>query len=325
MQSNLSPSTSLAAGLGSGGPDDRPLDLSGVRTRRFSEQAIHAVLFFCGAISILTTVGIVVILLTQALSFFARIPVGDFLFKSHWTPGVSRTPDYGVLGLVAGTVITAVIAMAVAIPLGLASAIYLSEYARPRVRSILKPAIELLAGVPTIVYGYFALTFITPELVRRLFPGAAPQNGLTAGLAVGILIIPLVASLSEDAMRAVPRALREGGYALGATKLEVALKIVFPAAFSGVVAASILAVSVAIGETMIVTLAGGSKPTASGDPLGQMQTMTAAIVGIFVGDEPRGTTTYYSLFAIGLLLFMLTLALNIVSQWIAGRFREVYE
>lgn len=324
MQSRLGPTTALASSAAAGGPD-QPLDLSGIRTRRLSERLIHGVLFLCGAVSILTTVGIVVILLTEAITFFTRIPISEFLFGTRWTPAVSRTPVYGVLGLVGGTLIIAGIAMAVAIPLGLASAIYLSEYAPSRVRSFLKPAIEFLAGIPTIVYGYFALTFITPELTRRLFPEVAPQNGLTAGFAVGILIIPLVASLSEDAMRAVPRALREGGYALGATKLEVALKVVFPAAFSGIVAASILAISVAIGETMIVTLAAGSKATSTANPLDQMQTMTGAIVGIFAGDEPRGTTTYYSLFAIGLLLFVLTLVLNVISQLIAARFREAYE
>lgn len=326
MESNISPVTGMGAPVSSaaGGTGLTALDLSGQRSRRTSERVIGAILFLAGAVSILTTVGIVVILITEAIRFFLEVPVGDFLFGTRWTATFNR-PEYGVLPLVAGTLIIAGIAIAVALPLGLASAVYLSEYARPRVREILKPALELLAGVPTIVYGYFALTFITPAVLKRMLPEIGTLNGLAAGIAVGILIVPLVASLSEDAMRAVPRSLREGGYALGATKLEVAGRIVLPAAFSGIVAATILAISVAVGETMIVSLASGARPTSDGNPLDGMQTMTGYIVQVFSGDVSRGTTAYVSLFAVGLLLFVMTLLLNVISQAVANRFREVYE
>lgn len=324
MQSNVSPTTSLAGVVAPGGGGEGPIDFSGVRTRRFSEQLIHAVLFVCGAISIITTVGVVVVLFSQAIAFFREVPITSFLFGTRWT-ALFNNPSFGVLPLVAGTVIIAGIAMLVAIPLGLASAAYLSEYASPKARDVLKPALEFLAGVPTIVYGYFALTFITPSLLRPVLPGIGAFNALSAGIAVGILTVPLIASLSEDAMRAVPRSLREGGYALGATKFEVASKIVFPAAISGIVAASILGLSVAIGETMIVSLASGAKPTDNGNPLEPMQTMTGYIVQVFTGDVSAGSTRYVSLFAVGLLLFVMTLTLNIVSQLVAARFREAYE
>ena len=218
-----------------------------------------------------------------------------------------------------------VVAMAVAIPLGLMSAIYLSEYAATRVRDVLKPALEILAGIPTIVYGFFAVTFIRPELLKPIFPGIGPFSALAAGIAVGFMTIPLVASLSEDAMRAVPRALREGGYALGATKLEVSWQVVVPAAISGIIASFILAMSRAVGETMIVALAAGSKPQLTANPLEPMQTMTGFIVQAFSGDMVVGSTPYLSLFAVGLLLFFITLALNLLSHAIVARFREEYE
>ena len=205
------------------------------------------------------------------------------------------------------------------------SAIYLSEYAASRVRDILKPSLELLAGIPTIVYGFFAVTFIRPDLLKLIFPGIGPFSALAAGIAVGIMTIPLVASLSEDAMRAVPRSLREGGYALGATKLEVSWQIVVPAAVSGIIASFILAMSRAVGETMIVALAAGSKPQLTANPLEPMQTMTGFIVQAFSGDMVVGTAPYLSLFAVGLLLFFITLALNMVSHWVVGKFREAYE
>lgn len=325
MESNISPTSALGSQVVGEVGGRQPLDLSGMRTRRASERVIGVVLFLCGAVSIATSVGIVLVLITQAVAFFIEIPVWSFLFGGRWAPLSRGEAAFGVLPLVAGTLIIAGIAIAVALPLGLAAAIFLSEYATPRVRDVLKPALEFLAGVPTIVYGYFALTFLTPNVLQPLIPGTLPFNGLSAGIAVGILIIPLVASLSEDAMRSVPRSLREGGYALGATKLEVSWQVVFPAAFSGVVAAVILAISVAIGETMIVSLASGAKPTESGNPLEPMQTMTGYIVQIFSGEPSRGEAAYKALFAIGLLLFLITLTLNVISQWIAGRFREVYE
>ena len=299
-------------------------DLSGAASRRSSERLVGAVLWLCGALSLLTTVGIIVILIQQALVFFAQVPVTDFLFGTTWT-ALFNTPQYGVLPLVAGTLMITVIAMAVSVPLGLMSAIYLSEYAAPRVRDILKPSLELLAGIPTIVYGFFAVTFIRPDLLKLIFPGIGPFSALAAGIAVGIMTIPLVASLSEDAMRAVPRSLREGGYALGATKLEVSWQIVVPAALSGIIASFILAMSRAVGETMIVALAAGSKPQLTANPLEPMQTMTGFIVQAFSGDMVVGTAPYLSLFAVGLLLFFITLALNMVSHRVVAKFREVYE
>ena len=307
-----------------GGAVPAAIDLSGARSRDLQEHVVGTLLLACGAISLLTTVGIVAVLLQQAAVFFSQVPIADFLFGTSWT-ALFPDPDYGVLPLVGGTLMITLIAMLVAIPLGLMSAIYLSEYSSRRVRDILKPSLELLAGIPTIVYGFFAVTFIRPEVLVRIFPGIGPFSALAAGIAVGILTIPLVASLSEDAMRAVPRSLREGGYALGATKLEVSWQIVVPAAVSGIIASFILAMSRAIGETMIVALAAGSKAQLSGNPLDPMQTMTGFIVQAFSGDMVVGTPPYLSLFAVGLLLFFITFALNLVSQCVVGKFREAYE
>ena len=302
----------------------RPLNLSGTRSRGVQETIVGAVLWTCGALSLLTTVGIVFVLIQQALVFFQQVRVLDFLFGTSWT-ALFKTPQYGVLPLVAGTLMITVIAMLVSVPLGLMSAIYLSEYAAPGIRNVLKPSLELLAGIPTIVYGFFAVTFIRPDILKLIFPGIGPFSALSAGIAVGVMTIPLVASLSEDAMRAVPRTLREGGYALGATKLEVSWQIVVPAAISGIIASFILAMSRAIGETMIVALAAGSRPQLTANPLEPMQTMTGFIVQAFSGDMVVGTTPYLSLFAVGLLLFFITLLLNLMSQWIVRRFREAYE
>ncbi|MBA2595880.1 MAG: phosphate ABC transporter permease subunit PstC [Chloroflexia bacterium] len=288
------------------------------------ERIVGVLLWICGALSLLTTAGIIFVLFQQAFVFFQQIPITDFLFGTTWT-ALFKTPLYGVLPLVSGTLMITLIAMLVAIPLGLMSAIYLSEYAPNRAREILKPALELLAGIPTIVYGFFAVTFIRPDILVKIFPGIGPFSALSAGVAVGILTIPLVASLSEDSMRAVPRALREGGYALGATKLEVSWQIVVPAAISGIIASFILAMSRAVGETMIVALAAGSKAQLTGNPLEPMQTMTGFIVQAFSGDMVVGTPPYLSLFAVGLLLFFITLALNLISQKVVGRFREAYE
>ena len=310
-----------AAGLAGG---DIVLDLSGKRSRAVLERAVGALLWLCGAISAVTTVGIVVVLAAEALRFFQRVPVVDFLFGTTWS-ALFRQPEFGVLPLVGGTLTVTLVAMIVAVPLGLMSAICLSEYADRRVRAVVKPALELLAGVPTIVYGFFAVTFIRPEVLQPIFPQIGPFSALAAGIAVGIMVIPLIASLSEDAMRAVPRSLREAGLALGGTKLEVSWRIVVPAAFSGIVAAVILAMSRAIGETMIVALAAGSKAQLTANPLQPTQTMTGFIVQAFSGDIVVGSTPYLSLFAVGLLLFLMTLGLNFVSQWVVRRFREVYE
>jgi phosphate transport system permease protein len=307
-----------------GGRAPEIFDLSGAKSRGISEKIVGIVLATCGALSILTTVGIVLILIQQAIIFFGQVPVNEFLFGTHWS-ALFKNPQFGVLPLVGGTLMITLISMLVSIPLGLMSAIYLSEYADTRVRDILKPSLELLAGVPTIVFGFFAVTFIRPDLLKPIFTSIGPFSALAAGIAVGIMTIPLVASLSEDAMRAVPRALREGGYALGATKLEVSWQIVVPAAVSGIIASFILAMSRAVGETMIVALAAGSKPQLSADPLQPMQTMTGFIVQAFSGDVVVGSLPYLSLFAVGLVLFFMTLALNMISHWAVSKFREAYE
>jgi len=307
-----------------GGQYPIAIDLSREASRQTSERVIGAVLWTCGALSLLTTTGIILVLVQQAFVFFSQVPITDFLFGTTWT-ALFKTPLYGVLPLVGGTLLITLIAMCVAIPLGLMSAMFLSEYAAPRVRDILKPSLELLAGIPTIVYGFFAVTFIRPQVLKPIFAEIGPFSALAAGIAVGIMTIPLVASLSEDAMRAVPRSLREGAYALGGTKLEVSWQIVVPAAISGIIASFILAMSRAVGETMIVALAAGSKPQLTANPLEPMQTMTGFIVQAFSGDMVVGTPPYLSLFAVGLLLFVLTFALNLLSQWVVGRFREAYE
>lgn len=310
----------ISTSTGNGRP---PIDLSGKRNRNVGESAIAVVLFLFAAFSVLITVGIVLVLLVEAVRFFRDVPITDFLFGNEWT-ALFLEKQWGVLPLVRGTLMTTVIAMVIALPLGLMSAIYLSEYARPKTRSILKPALELLAGVPTIVYGYFALTFITPELLEPVID-VATLNGLSAGIAIGILILPMVASLAEDAIRGVPSSLREAAYALGATRLETSVRVVVPAAVSGIIAAFILAMSRAIGETMIVALASGNRPAEGWSPVEGMQTMTGYIVNVFTGDVVYGSIEYQSLFAVGILLFLMTLAMNIMSQWIARRFRKDYQ
>ena len=305
----------------------KPLDLSGARSRNLSERVIGVLLFLCGAVSILTTVGIVAVLVVETAEFFRQVSFWDYVSGTEWRPNRNiERGEWGVLPLVSATLTYAVIAMLIAVPIGLMTAIYLSEYAPPGVRSVAKPVLELLAGVPTIVYGFFALTFITPEILQRLTSSIGTFNVLAAGLAIGALTIPLVASLSEDALRAVPRSLREGAYALGATKLETSARIVFPAAISGVVASIILAFGRAVGETMIIVIAGGQKvgdvPT---DPTQSAQAMTSYIVNVLQGDTSRGDPRYYSLFAVGLTLFVITLVLNMVSRAFVARFREVYQ
>ncbi len=301
----------------------RPLTGSSMESR-FSERVVRGLLFICAALSILTTVGIVLILFVETIGFFERVSLWEFLTVTEWTP-LFNNAKYGVLPLVAGTMWVAVIAIAVAIPIGLSAAIYLSMYAPRGVRNVIKPALEILAGIPTVVLGYFALTFISPEFVQRVFSDTRLFSALAAGITVGILIIPLISSLSEDALQAVPSGLRDGAYALGATKLEVSTRVMVPAAFSGIAASIILALSRAIGETMIVVLVAGGTPNWSADPRESMQAMTAYIVQISSGDVPRGGVEYQTLFAVGLTLFLITLALNVASYFIVKRFREVYE
>lgn len=294
------------------------------RLEQVKERAIHVVLFGCALISILTTAGIIWVLTSESYRFFERIGVGEFLFGTRWAP-LLEPVDYGVLPLVCGTFLVAGGALFVAVPLGLAAAVYLSEYARPRVRAVLKPALEILAGIPTVVYGYFALMFITPYVLRPLVPGTEVFNAASAAIVVGVMIIPTVASLSDDAFRAVPGTLREAAYALSATRFEVSARVVLPAGMSGVVAAILLAFARAIGETMAVTLAAGAMPKLTLNPLVSIQTMTSYIVQVSLGDTPHGTIEYQTIFAVGMLLFVITFSFNVVAQRILRRFREVYE
>nr|WP_028546219.1 phosphate ABC transporter permease subunit PstC [Paenibacillus taiwanensis] len=287
-----------------------------------ADKVVPILLFLCAAVSILTTIGIVYTLFSETISFFKSVPIFDFIFGGKWSPLI-EPKSFGIWPLLSGTFLITLIAILVAVPIGLASAIYLSEYAPERVRKIVKPVLEVLAGVPTIVYGYFALTFVTP-LLKSIFPDMSVFNALSAGLVVGIMIIPMVSSLSEDAMSAVPKSLRHGAYALGATRFEVALKIVVPAAFSGIVSSAVLAFSRAIGETMIVSVAAGSTPNLTLNPLESIQTMTAYIVQVSLGDTPHGSVEYGTIFAVGLTLFIITFLLNILALYVARRFREEY-
>lgn len=296
--------------------------LAGAAARTWMERAIGALLFLAGAISILTTIGIVAVLVWESVAFFRRVPIGDFLTGTEWTP-LFVPQNFGVLPLLVGSLQIAAIAAAIAIPLGLGSAIYLSEYSPRRLRKVLKPVLEILAGVPTVVYGYFALTFVTP-ILRSVIPGVGIFNALSAGIVVGVMVLPLIASLSEDAMAAVPRSLRQGAYALGATKFEVATRVVTPAALSGIVASFVLAISRAIGETMAVVLAAGMTPQLTMDPRESIQTMTSYIVQVSLGDTPFGSIEYQSIFAVGLTLFVVTLVMNIFGLWFLRRYREVY-
>ncbi|WP_284140583.1 MULTISPECIES: phosphate ABC transporter permease subunit PstC [unclassified Virgibacillus] len=292
------------------------------KTKQSFEKAIPVILFLVAGISILTTIGIIYILLTQSLSFFKDVSMIEFFTGTVLKP-LSQNPEFGVLPLITGTVISSLIAMLVAAPIGLMSAIYLSEFASEKVRKVLKPMLEVLAGIPTIVYGFFAFTFVTP-LLRQMIPGLEATNILSPGIVMGIMIIPMIASLSEDAMNAVPNAMREGALALGSTKLEVALKVVVPAAFSGIVASFVLGISRAIGETMIVTIASGSSKNFTFDITQSMQTMTAYIVEVTGGDAPAGSTIYYSLYAVAMTLFVFTLGMNLFARYVSRKFREEY-
>ncbi len=293
--------------------------------RRYGEGLIKGLLVLAALISLLTTVGIVYALVRETVVFFGEVGIGEFLFGTKWTP-LFEPASFGVLPLVLGTFMTTAIALVVAVPLGLGGAIFLSEYARPRVRKTVKPALELLAGVPTIVFGYFALTFFTPEILRGLFSmDVAIFNALAAGIIIGFLIIPIVASISEDAMRAVPQALREGAFGLGASKLQVTLRVVFPAALSGIVASVVLAMSRAVGETMVVVIAGGLQPQWGTDATKSMETLTAFIAGTAKGDAATGSIAYKTIFAVGMTLFVITLVMNLISIRFVRRYRQVYE
>jgi phosphate transport system permease protein len=290
--------------------------------RRWFEFVVERGLFLCAAASVLVTVGIIAVLLFETIAFFREVSLLEFFTGTEWTPLFSEK-RFGILPLVAGTLLVSGIAVVVALPAGLLSAVYLSEYAPPGVRRVVKPLLEILAGVPTVVYGYFALLFVTP-LLQQMIPGMAGFNALGPGIVMGIMILPLVSSLSEDALHAVPGGLREGAYALGSSRLQAALRVVVPAAFSGISGAFILAVSRAIGETMIVAIAAGQQPRFTANPLVPIETMTAYIVQVSLGDTPAGTLEYRTIFAVGMLLFVMTFALNFVSISLRRRFREEY-
>ncbi len=293
------------------------------RFRSSVERAIHVFLFACAGISVLTTVSIVVVLLVESVRFFFDVSVVDFLTDTKWTP-LLKPQHFGILPLMCGTLLVAFGSSLIAIPVGLGTAIFLSEYASSRCRDVVKPVVEVLAGIPSVVYGYFAVVSISP-LVRSVFPSAGPFNAASACVVVGIMTLPMIISLSEDALRAVPRSLREGSYALGATKFNTTVQVVVPAAMSGIVASFLLAISRAIGETMAVTLAAGATPKATLNPLESVQTMTAYIVQISQGDTPAGTVEYRTIFAVGLALFLSTMLINLLAQWILSNMREKYE
>jgi phosphate transport system permease protein len=292
---------------------------------RYGEKVIKGLLVLAAFISVLTTTGIVLSLVEETAQFFGEVPIGDYLFGTDWTP-LFNPPSFGVLPIVLGTFIVSGIGMLVAIPLGLGAAIYLSEYARPGVRKTIKPILELLAGVPTIVFGYFALTFFTPEILRGLFGNDVQIfNGLSAGIIVGFLIVPTVASISEDAMSAVPQSLREGAFGLGGSKLQVTMRVVFPAALSGIVASLVLGLSRAVGETMVVLIAAGQQPQWGANVFNPMETMTVFIGATAKGDISTGSLVYKTIFAVGMTLFVITLIMNLFSIRFVRKYRQVYE
>ncbi len=289
-------------------------------TRRFSERLVEMLLFSAAAVSVLTTLGIVYVLLSESWHFFQHVRLFDFLTDRQWTP-LYDDAHFGIMVLISGTAVSSLVALSVALPVGLVIAIYLSEFARPTVRELAKPVLELLGGVPTIVFGYFALLIVTP-LLQKAIPELPGFSLLSAGLVMGMMIVPYIASLSEDAMRAVSMSLREGAYALGAGRLHTALHVVIPAAFSGLAAAAILAVSRAVGETMILAVAAGMQPNLTWNPIEPAATITTYIVQVALGDLPHGSIGYQTIFAAGLALLLLTLSFNILGLWLRRRFRE---
>jgi phosphate transport system permease protein len=300
----------------------RPLS----RRRPASERIIEFLLFLAAAVGVVTTIGIIAVLAYETLQFFSVVSPVDFFTGTTWSASI-KPYAFGVLALVSGTLLVAAIAVIIAVPLGLLAAISLSEYSSTRIRSIVKPALETIAGIPTIVLGFFALYFLTPNVLKPIIgdENIGTFSALAAGIVVGILVTPLIASISEDSMRAVPRGMREGAYAMGATKFEVVRKVVFPAALSGIMASIILAASRAIGETMAVVLAGGTKPQFTANPLESVQTMTAFIIQISLGDTPQDSIQFKALFAVAGTLFAMTLILNLFSNWVVARFRTSYE
>lgn len=294
-----------------------------VRLRPFYEGLIHFSLFICASVSVLVTVGIVFVLLYESVQFFFDVSIIEFLTGTRWTP-LLKPQHFGILPLMCGTMLVAGGAAIVAVPIGLGTAIYLSEYASPRFRDIVKPMLEILAGIPSVVYGYLAIVFVSP-IIRYLFPSAGVFNAASACIVVGIMILPMIISLSEDILQSVPLSLRGAAFALGANKFEVTVRVVVPAALSGIIASFLLAISRAIGETMAVTLAAGATPKLTLNPLESIQTMTAYIVQVSLGDTPTGTVEYRTIFAVGLMLFITTMTMNIIAQYILSRVGENYE
>ncbi len=290
--------------------------------KRIKENIIETILFLSALSSIFITVGIVVILSYESFGFFKEVPLKEFLTERQWTP-LFAEPKFGILPLVSGTLLTTGIALIVALPLGLTVTVYLSEYAPHKLRETIKPILELLAAVPTVVYGYFALLFLTP-LLQKFIPDLSGFNALSPGIIMGIMIIPYVSSVSEDAMKAVPMHIREGSYAMGATKFQTAFKVIIPSAFSGIAAAFIIGISRAVGETMVVAIAAGMLPNFTVNPLEPVQTLTGYIVQVSLGDVPHGTIEYKTIFAAGITLFLITLIFNIIGFWFRKRIREVY-
>ncbi len=290
--------------------------------RKLSERLIETVLFAAAAVSVLTTLGIVYVLVSESIVFFHQVGIVDFLTDTQWTP-LFDDAHYGIMVLISGTLVSSAVALALAIPMGTVIAIYLSEFANPKVRELAKPVLELLGGIPTIVFGYFALLIVTP-LLQKVFPELPGFSLLSAGLVMGIMIMPYIASLSEDAMRAVPMSLREGSYAMGATKLHTAIHVVVPAAVSGLTAACILGISRAVGETMILAVAAGMQPNLTWNPMEPAATITSYIVQVALGDLPHGSLAYQTIFAAGLTLLLITLSFNILGQWLRRRYREAY-
>ena len=293
-----------------------------IALRKIKEKIIESILFLSAFLSVVITISIVAILAYESSGFFREISLREFFTERQWTPLFSE-PKFGIMPLVMGTVLTTSIALLVALPLGLLVAVYLSEFASPRLREFIKPTLELLAAVPTVVYGYFALLFLTPFL-QRLMPDLSGFNALSPGIIMGIMIIPYVSSVSEDAMRAVPMHIREGSFATGATKLQTSFRVIIPSAFSGIAAAFIIGISRAIGETMVVAIAAGGQPNFTANPLEPVQTLTAYIVQVSLGDVPHGTISYQTIFAAGITLFFMTLGFNILGYFLRKRIREVY-
>jgi phosphate transport system permease protein len=315
-----------ATSIGAGGPGGSRLQAP---SRRLGEKAIQGLLALCGVLSVLTTTAIVIALIGPTIGFFGDVSLGEFL-STEWFP-TFNPPQFGVLDLVAGTLNVTLWGTLFAVPIGLGAAVYLSEYANPGVRRIVKPILEVLAGIPTVAIGFFAASFILPSIIQPLWPGdflggaEKPFLAIAAGLGIGLMIVPIIASISEDAMRAVPQGLREGAYAMGATKAKVAIRVVFPAALSGIVASIVLAISRAVGETMIVVLAAGSTPNFTLNPVESVQALTAFIATTATGDIAQGSVTYDSVFAAGAVLFLLTLVMNMIAIRLVRKYRQVYE